>query len=139
MTVYTFMFNAEPKKKKKPFDLQPIVMLKKTKPIPIQWTAMLRGTFDKKYWVGLIYRSDDAAGIAVGATIKERFSIAYGYDYTISRLSNYQAGSHEVSLNFIITKKKPSIAEEDDKLNNSILDDLKKQIEERKEEEKNKQ
>lgn len=135
---YTFAFNTDPKKKKKPFDLQPSVLVKYAKPLPIQWSAMLKGTFNKRFWAGLIYRSDDAIGISLGAVIKERFSIGYGYDYTLSRLSNYQTGSHEVKLSFIITKKKPSIAEEDDKLNNSILEDLKKKLDEKEKEEKQK-
>ncbi|MCH2223628.1 MAG: type IX secretion system membrane protein PorP/SprF [Crocinitomicaceae bacterium] len=136
---YTFSFNSDPKKKKKPFDLQPSVMIKYAHPAPIQWTAMLKGTLNKRFWVGLIYRSDDAAGISLGAQIRERFSVAYGYDYTLSRLSNFQAGSHEIMLSFVITKDKPSLAEEDDKLNNSIIEELKKKIEEKEKQEKQEQ
>jgi len=123
---YTFKF------KKKNFELQPSVMVKYTKPVPLQYTAMLKGTFNKKYWVGLLYRSDDAVGISLGLTLKERFGIAYGYDYTISKLRNYNSGSHEVMLTFIITKNKPSLEEEDEDLNNSILEEMQKDMEENK-------
>ena len=37
-------------------------------------------------------------------------------------MRKYSSGSHEVMLSFIITTKKPSLEEEDDKLNNSILE-----------------
>ncbi len=126
---YNFKF------KKKKFELQPSVMVKYVNPIPVQVTGMLKGTFSNKFWVGLIYRSDDAVGISAGLNIKERFTVAYGYDYTLSRLSNYQSGSHEVMLSFIITKKKPTLEEEDDKLNNSIMEEMKLKMEEK---EKNK-
>ncbi len=126
---YNFKF------KKKNFELQPSVMVKYVSPIPVQVTGMLKGTFSNKFWVGLIYRSNDAAGISAGLNIKERFTVAYGYDYTLSRLSNYQSGSHEVMLSFIITKKKPTLEEEDDKLNNSIMEEMKLKMEEK---EKNK-
>lgn len=115
--------------KKKKFELQPSVMFKYTKPVPYQITGMLKGTFAQKYWVGLLYRTSDAAGISVGMNIKERISVGYGYDYTLSNLAKYQNGSHEITLNFIITKNKPSLEEEDDKLNNSILDEMKKDME----------
>ena len=64
-------------------------------------------------------------------TLKERFGIAYGYDYTISKLRNYNSGSHEVMLTFIITKNKPSLEEEDEDLNNSILEEMQKDMEEK--------
>ena len=128
--------SSRARKKKKPFDLQPSVLIRYADPAPLQWTAMLKGTINKRFWAGLIYRSDDAVGISLGAKIRDRFSVAYGYDYTLSRLSSYQAGSHEIMLSFVITKDKPSLAEEDDKLNNSIIEDLKKKIEDKEKEEK---
>ena len=82
-----------------------------------------------------MYRSDDAAGISLGLNISDRLTVGYGYDYTISGLSNYQSGSHEIMLSFVITKDKPTLEEEDDKLNNSIMEDMKKKMEEK---EKNK-
>ena len=130
----TFHYNAiagyNIRFKKKKFELQPSLMVKYTAPVPVQFTGMLRAKFADKFWVGLLYRTDDAAGISLGLTLKERFTVAYGYDYTISGLSNHQSGSHEVLLSFVITKKKPTLEEEDDKLNNSIMEEMKKKMEE---------
>jgi len=111
--------------------IQPSIMLKYANPAPVQITGMVRGTYDNKYWLGLIYRSDDAIGISAGITLKERFNIGYGYDYTIAGLRKQQSGSHELMLSFVITKKRPSLDEEDDKLNKSIMDDLQKENEEK--------
>lgn len=116
--------------KKKKFVLQPSIMVQYTNPVPIQYSGMLKGTYDNKIWLGLIYRSSDAVGVSVGVNIKERFGIAYGYDYSISGLSKYQSGSHEVMLSFTVTKKKPSLDEEDEELNNSILEEMQKKIDE---------
>ncbi len=115
--------------------IQPSVLVKYARPVPVQYTAMLKAEFKDKYWIGLQYRSSDAIGINLGLHFKERFTVMYAYDYTISNLSNYQNGSHEIALRIKITKEKPSLEEEDDKLNNSILDEMKKDMEER---EKNK-
>jgi type IX secretion system PorP/SprF family membrane protein len=122
-------------KLKKGTVIQPSVLVKHTKPVPLQYTGMLKAEFKDKFWVGLLYRSDDAVGINCGLHFKERFTVMYGYDYTLSPLVNYQNGSHEIALSIKISKEKPSLEEEDDKLNNSILDDMKKEVEER---EKNK-
>lgn len=115
-------------KSKKIFQLEPSAMIRYAKPVPVQVTGMLKGTYDGKYWLGLLFRTSDAIGISAGIKIKERFTVGYGYDYTISRLSNYQSGSHEVMLSFIITKKKPSLEEQDEELNNSILEEMQKEV-----------
>ncbi len=117
-------------KKKKIFQLQPSVLVRYAKPVPLQVTGMLKGTYDGKYWLGFLYRSSDAIGVTAGIKIKDRLTVGYGYDYTISRLSNYQSGSHEVMLSFIITKQKPSLEEQDEKLNNSILEEMQNELKE---------
>lgn len=127
-----FHLNADPKKKKMPIDIQPSVLIRYVRPLPVQYSVMLKGTFNKKYWAGLIYRSDDAVGISLGMQIGDKFKVGYGFDYTVSGLTSYQAGSHEVMLSYVISRKKPSMAEKDDELNKSIIEDLQKSIEENK-------
>lgn len=120
---------------KKGTTITPSVLVKYTKPVPVQYTGMLKAEFKDKFWIGLLYRSDDAVGVNFGLNFKERFTVMYGFDYTLSKLANYQTGTHEIALSIKITKEKPSLEEEDDKLNNSILDEMKKEMEEK---EKNK-
>jgi type IX secretion system PorP/SprF family membrane protein len=117
--------------KKKQMEIQPSLMVRLVRPLPLQVTGMLRFTFDNKFWGGLLYRSDDAIGFMAGMKIKERLDIGYGFDYTVSNLSNYQSGSHEVMLSFIISRKKSSLDDEDDELNKSILEEIQKDIDER--------
>jgi hypothetical protein len=90
---------------------------------------MLKGTFNNKFWIGVLYKTDDAAGVSVGVNLKDRLTVGYGFDYVLSKLSNYQSGSHEIVLSFNLTKEKPTLEEEDDKLNNSILDEMKDNME----------
>jgi len=115
--------------KKKNFELQPSVMFKYTQPVPYQITGMLKGTFNNKFWIGVLYKTDDAAGVSVGVNLKDRLTVGYGFDYVLSKLSNYQSGSHEIVLSFNLTKEKPTLEEEDDKLNNSILDEMEDNME----------
>tara|TARA_R110002072_G_scaffold291008_1_gene458898 strand:- start:14565 stop:15575 length:1011 start_codon:yes stop_codon:yes gene_type:complete len=138
---YNFLF------KKKNIQIQPSLMMKYTSPVPIQYTGMVKTTFNEKYWFGLLYTGDmnfstsqypiNAAGISLGMTFKERFMVGYSFDYTLSKISKYQSGSHEIMLTFVITKNKPTLEEEDDKLNNSIMEELKKKMEEKEQQKEN--
>ncbi|MDG1330849.1 MAG: type IX secretion system membrane protein PorP/SprF [Crocinitomicaceae bacterium] len=128
---FNINLNADPKKKKMPIDIQPSFLIRYVKPLPIQYSIMLKSTFNKKYWAGLIFRSDDAVGLSLGMQIGEKFSFGYGFDYTLTGMSSYQAGSHEIMLSYVISKKKPSLAEKDDELNKSIIEELQKSIEEK--------
>ncbi|MCR9173116.1 MAG: type IX secretion system membrane protein PorP/SprF [bacterium] len=134
-TIAGYNFNWK-NEKKKDNQIQPSIMVRYVRPLPVQYTAMLRYTFDDKYWAGLLYRSDDAVGIAAGMRIKERVNVGYSFDYTLSKLSNYQVGSHEVMLSFVLTKRKQSLDDEDDELNKSILEEIQKDIDERENEKK---
>lgn len=106
----------------KKWEVQPSVLVKYAKPVDVQWSGMLKTTYLGKYWLGLVYRSDDAVGFNAGVLIKNRLTVSYGYDFSVGGLRKYNTGSHEVMLSFILTKKRPTLDEEDDKLNNSILE-----------------
>jgi len=104
--------------------IQPSLMIKYVNPTPMQWTAMLKATFDNKCWAGITYRSKDAAGIVLGYKILDRLSIGYGFDYSVGKISQYQSGSHELVISFVTTPNKPTLDEEDEELNKSIMDEL---------------
>ncbi|HLP12779.1 MAG TPA: type IX secretion system membrane protein PorP/SprF [Flavobacteriales bacterium] len=135
--------NCHKKKAKKTFVLQPSFLLKYTEPVPLQWTAMVKGDFNKKFWAGLAYRSDDAASICLGYNIKNRLNIGYAFDYSMSKISAYQSGSHEVVISFVLTKPHAVLIQKDEELNNSIMDEMKKkhekELEKGKEEEEKKE
>lgn len=115
---YNFMF---PKKK---LDIQPSIFVRYTKPVKVQFSGMLKFTYAKKFSLGFLYRHEDAVGVNAAFTWKERYTISYGYDYSINGLRKYNSGSHEITLSVILNKKKQiTLEEEDEKLNNSILED----------------
>ncbi|MCO5259511.1 MAG: type IX secretion system membrane protein PorP/SprF [Crocinitomicaceae bacterium] len=116
-----YNFNFEKKK----FDFQPSILIRYTKPAPVQISGMLKFMYNKQFWLATIYRHDEAIGINAGYTFKERYTISYGYDFCINKLRKYTTGSHEVMISIILNKKKPTLQEEDEKLNNSILEETK--------------
>ncbi len=127
-----YNFNLE----SKDLVIQPSLMLKYASPVPMQFTGMIKATYQGKYWAGLTYRSQDAAGICLGYKLMDRLDIGYGYDYSISGIRQYQSGSHEIVLSFNITPDRPTLDDQDDKLNNSIMEEMQKRMKEKKKEEK---
>jgi type IX secretion system PorP/SprF family membrane protein len=116
--------------KNKKMEFQPSVMARYVKPLPISIAAMLKFSYNKKFWIAGIFRADDAFGAALGFIFKERVTVAYCFDYQYKGLKSFQSGSHEIGLSFVLTKPKPNLDKEDDDLNKSILDELKKREEE---------
>lgn len=102
--------------------IQPMAMLQFTPNIPVQYAMLVKLTYDKKLWFSASYRTNGSVGLTAGYTFKERYGLYYGYDLTMNKMVRFNTGSHEVGISFILNKKKPTIEEEDDKLNNSILE-----------------
>lgn len=125
---YTMIGGVHLQKKKSKYVFTPSLMLKYVKPIPMQWTAMVKATYDNRCWAGLSYRSEDALGIVLGYTLKERLNVGYGFDYSLSGIQSYQNGSHEIVLSYVLTSNKPSLEDEDDKLNHSIMEKMKEKL-----------
>ncbi len=61
--------------------------------------------------IGLGYRTGDAAYGFVDIKINEQFNLGYNYDFTLSRLSTYSHGSHEIMIRYLFgyTVKSKSI------------------------------
>lgn len=117
---------------KKNWEVRPAVLFRYTNPVPPQVSILAQLSYQDKYFGGLNFRTNDAIGIFLGFRLKNRLSITYGYDYSYTKIRKYSAGSHEIGISFVITKNRPSLEEEDDKLNNSILEDIQKEIDKNK-------
>lgn len=79
-------------------ELQPSVLVKST----IQMNTVdvnLRLFYNKMLWVGLGWRSGDAAVVMLGAKLK-KIQAGYAYDYPISFMRKGTTGSHELFLKY---------------------------------------
>jgi hypothetical protein len=55
----------------------------------------------KKQWgMGLGYRVGDALTVNAEAIVNEHFRIGYSYDRTVSGLSSFTRGAHEIMLRY---------------------------------------
>lgn len=102
--------------------LKPTFMLKEDFKGPTNLDLNAYLLIHKVIWLGASYRTgvklwnksnlqkgldqNDAISGIVEFFINDRFRIGYSYDYTTSKLANYQQGSHEISVSFSIPRKR---------------------------------
>jgi len=122
-----YKFNLEKQK----IEIEPSIMVQYVKAAPVNLTTAIKTTYNNAYWLGVSYNNSKNIGIGLGYLMKERLSLGYAYDLSLSDIRSYHSGSHEISISYILTHKKPSYKEEDEKLNNSIMDELKKKLEQK--------
>ena len=78
-------------------EVEPSVLLKSSPNVNLQVDASARLIYNKMFWIGASYRSEDAITAMVGVDMP-KFMVAYSYDVTTSHLSNGSSGSHEITL-----------------------------------------
>ena len=69
------------------------------------WETNVKVMFNEKPWFGVSYRNTKALIFMAGVYINNMFNVSYSYDYTLSNLSNYINGSHEVHFGLMLNKK----------------------------------
>ena len=92
------------------FQVEPGILIKYVKPTPVQFDFGGKITYKQKVWLGLNYRTRDAASIMAGYIYDDYLVFAYAYDITTSKLKNYSGGTHEIMLGLKFFKKKETSA-----------------------------
>lgn len=72
-------------------------------PISVDITASFM--FYEKFWVGAMYRLQDAVGLLLQYEVSNKIRLGYAYDYTLSDIGDYTIGSHEIMLGIEIGRK----------------------------------
>lgn len=79
---------------------KPSLMAKAAKGAPVSLDLSANFLFDNVFEVGGSYRWDDSASFLVNAKVSENFRVGYSYDFTTSKLHQFNSGSHEIILLF---------------------------------------
>lgn len=86
--------------------VEPSILLKTVKGAPIQLDFSTRMIFQKKYWIGLSYRTRAAICFITGLQISDHFVLGYCYDYSTNDINTVSSGSHEIMLGWYFNQKK---------------------------------
>lgn len=90
---YKFIVNSN-------IDLNTSVLLKAVSGAPLQGDINFQFEFNKKFGIGVSYRtSKEIIGLVSFSVIKP-LKIAYAYDYNMSETAQFSTGSHEIMLLF---------------------------------------
>lgn len=91
---YTFELNEDLK-------VEPSVLLKYAVATPFQFDINARMLYKDNLWLGFSYRDQESLVALLGMK-RDQFVIGYSYDYTLSNIRKYSAGTHELYLAFEI-------------------------------------
>ncbi len=88
------------------WDLKPYTLVKVTPYAPVTFDINLSALAYKKYWFGIMYRYNESMGLNASALISKMFTIGYAFDFPLNKLRGQQYGSHEIVLQFDLTKNR---------------------------------
>ena len=72
--------------------------MKYVKNAPVEFDFNAAVMFKRMFWLGASYRTGDAVIFIFEYIYKNQVRIGYAYDLTVSKLSGYNNGSHELML-----------------------------------------
>jgi type IX secretion system PorP/SprF family membrane protein len=93
------------------FAVQPTLVFQYVSPVPPMLDIGVRGIYLNKAWLGIGYRTGDAAYALIGYTYQENLTFGYSYDYPVTDIRKYTFGTNEIFIairfNRITTAPKP--------------------------------
>jgi type IX secretion system PorP/SprF family membrane protein len=91
------------------FKVKPAIMLKAVAGAPLELDLNAVGIYMDRFWAGMGYRTGDALNLLLGAQINQQLRVGYSYDYTLSKLGNYNSGSHELMIGYDFNFQKDKV------------------------------
>ena len=85
--------------------IEPSVLVKVSPNVQPQVDFSIRGIFNKMFWIGGSFRTEDAVAAMIGIDQKTWYA-GYSYDITTSSLRAASSGSHEITLGYRFGNKK---------------------------------
>ena len=79
---------------------RPTAMVKGVHGAPVSFDLTASLLFFEKFWIGAMYRQEDAVGALVQYRFTDGLSAGYSYDFPLTPLHDYSGGSHEIMIGF---------------------------------------
>lgn len=80
------------------FKLKPAFMAIFVKGASVTVDLTANVLYNEKFELGVAYRFNDSVSLLMNVNVTPNLKIGYSYDYTISNLSQFDSGSHEIGL-----------------------------------------
>ena len=102
LNIHHFLMGGYHFKISEKMKLTPGFLVKYMNPAPVSLDLTAKLTFDDTYFGGFSFRNGDALIVMLGAKFNDMFRIGYSFDYTLSKLSDYNSGGHEIIVGILI-------------------------------------
>lgn len=79
---------------------KPSLMLRMVQGAPLSLDVNANFLFRERIWLGALYRVGDAFGVLGQYQVSDQLRIGYAFDLTTTRIGAYNAGTHELMLNY---------------------------------------
>lgn len=89
---------------------KPAFLAKMVEGAPLQLDFSANFLFQEKFTLGAAYRWDAALSALAGFQVSDNWFIGYAYDSEVTKLANYNSGSHELFLRYEISRKKQVVS-----------------------------
>ena len=90
-------------------DLKPAAIVKATPGSPLSVDVTANFLFNDRFELGLAYRFGDSIDGLVSFLVTDDFRIGYSYDYTLSKLNEFNSGSHELFLQYDVNMSRKNL------------------------------
>ena len=79
---------------------KPSFMLRAVSGAPLSVDLNANFLFRERIWLGAMYRLGNSIGVLGQYQVNDQFRIGYAFDLTTTRIGAYNAGTHEIMLNY---------------------------------------
>lgn len=87
---------------------KPAMLVKYTDNAPLIVDVNLSALFAERLWLGMTFRTGDSFDI-IAQFVLDKMRIGYAYDYSITRLNQFNNGSHEIMISIEIDKQSKGV------------------------------
>lgn len=86
-------------------NMRPSFNVKYVNNAPLSIEGNLSFLFYDKIWIGAMYRHKAATGLNIMYNVNQNLRIGYAYDYQLTSLQKFSAGSHEIMISYDLRSK----------------------------------
>lgn len=79
---------------------KPSFLLRRVEGAPLSLDINANFLLRERIWFGGMYRLGDSVGLLVQYQVNDQFRVGYAFDLTTTRIGAYNAGTHEIMLNY---------------------------------------
>ena len=90
-------------------DFKPATMLKAVPGSPLSIDLSANFLINQRFELGLAYRFGDSVDGLVSFLVTDDFRIGYSYDYTLTKLQEFNSGSHEIFLQYDVNLSRKNL------------------------------